>query len=695
MKKFFYTVILFYLSSNYAPCLELSADGPLDYDPVDKHLIATDNVHLTTKNLGIKADKIEIFSENNYASATGNVIFVSPKIFTTSDLIEYNIQDQQINTQNCKIFVQPTIIKSSQLYIEQRYQKINNGTLYFGQPDNFAPNIHAKSFEIKKCKKVHAKSVIFKTGKVPFFYLPSCTFPIAQHPFWLKNDYGMQNNLGGFMRNDFYFRINPNLKTGGLLDLYTKRGILFGPALKIENNNPEHKFFSETKFGFIHDNGSQTLRNKGSKSTFIKQNRSFLESKNIFRYGEHFDTISQISLWSDPEVTRDFRPAWYYDDQIPESFVESTYSNKNLVLSAFSRLRLNNFHDTISQIPELHIEILPSKISNTNIHYRTFVNYSHLKAKDKNRIKHELDKFDEYFGIFYPISHSNWLNFTPIAAVRATEYLNCTGYKDYSRIIAQFGFDTNMLFNGRSSFSNNVWKIHGLKHIIQPIIQYRYIPEVKGDASNYPIIERDSFDTNMPTINLSDIRNIDDIKPQNMFRVGIKNTLQTSRGSYIARDLIKFDIFQDILLKRNFNEYTHQKDSTLSNSYIFSEFIPASWLSFKCYTKFHTQKCTLQEITTSANIHDGNVWKLEFLTHSIQHDTSQYGIRFSTKLNSRIELATHTQYDAQIKNFTEQRFSIKSKLGNSWNIEYFITFRSKASRESRYQFNIKLDLVEF
>lgn len=694
-RKIFVLIVLLHCITAPVSGLELSADGPIEYDPRDKHLIANDNAQLISKNINIRADRMELSADNNYASATGNVIFTNKNMFILTDSIDYNLKDQQITTHGCIVFARPIIIKASQVYIERRYQKIDNATLFFGQPDRYTPNISAKKFDIRGFRSIHAKSVTYKIGKIPFFYLPACTFPIAQHPLTLETDYSVQNNLGFFMRNDFYFYLNEHVKFGGLFDVYTKRGVLFGPAIKYEDRTPGRKKFSETKFGFIHDRGNQSVRNKGSQSTFVKQDRMFLESKNILHFNKHFDTIGQVSLWSDPEVTRDFRPARYYNEQIPESFIEATYYNKNFILSAFSRLRLNNFHDTVSQIPDLHAEWLPTALGESKFYHHAFVNYSHIKGRDKNQAKHEFDKFDEYYGIFFPINHSDWVNITPMAAVRATEMLSCTGYKDYSRAIAQFGCDFSMLFNGRSSFSNDTWEIQGLKHIVQPVIQYRYIPEIKGSDKNFPIIERDTFDTNIPTINLVDMRNIDEVHPQNMFRVGLRNTLQTFNGGYVARDLLKLDIFQDIMLKRNFNEYANKRDSTLSSSYIFGEFDPANWLSFRCYSRLHTQTMTLQEITTSTGIHDGNVWKLEFLTHATQHDTSQYGLRLSAKLNSRLEIASQTQYDARIKKLTKQQFSLRTTLGRSWNIEYFITIRNKASRESRCQFDVQLDLIEF
>lgn len=695
VKISFYFMILLCVINSKLLGIELSADDPIEYDPKSKHLIATNNVNLLTNKISIKADEVEYSSEYEFASAKGNIILTSNHIFILSDSIEYDLSHGEIITKSCNISYSPVVINASQLYIAQRYQKIDNGTLYFGQPDKFSPNISAKNFEITRFKKIRAKSVVFKVGKIPFFYLPSCTFPIAQRPFWMKNDYGVQSNLGFFLRDDFYLRTNDDVKIGGLLDFYTKRGILFGPAIKIEDNSPTHKIFSETKFGFIHDKGSDKVRNRGNPLTYIKRDRFFLENKNILHFGENFDVIGQLSLWSDSEVVRDFRPSWYYNDQIPDSFIESTYRGENYILSAFSRLRVNNFHDTVSQIPEIHAEMLPKTMGQTNLYHRAFLNYSHLKGSDKYNTKHELDKFDAYYGIFLPINYADWLNFTPIAAIRTTEYLNCTGYKNYSRLITQFGFDTSMLLNGKSNYSNTTWGIHGFKHIIQSVIQYRYIPEVKGNYQNYPVIERNLFDTNLPVIDLVDMRNVDDIQAQNVFRFGLKNTLQTSTDGYIPRDLIKFDIFQDVRLRRNFNENINKKESTLSDTYVVFGFDPVQWLSFQCYNRLYVKKMTLNEMTTSTSIHDGNIWKFSFLTHAIQHDTCQYGLAFSTKLNSRIEFKTSIQYDARIKKFTEQRFSIISMLGHSWNIEYFLAIRNKASRENRCQFSVKLDLVKF
>jgi lipopolysaccharide assembly outer membrane protein LptD (OstA) len=675
--------------------INLSADDPISYDATNGHLVATGNARLTMDKATIQADRMEYSAEGKVASAQGNVICTHSHLFALADSLDYYATDDVIIASNGRIYLTPITIDALKLCIERQYQRMEEGVLYFGQPDDFSPSIGAKKFEILRFKKVRAKNAVFKVGKIPLFYLPRCTFPIGKCPFWLKSDYGIQKNLGFFLRNNFYFSMGSGVKIGGLLDAYTKRGVLLGPALKVEKQTNSAKIFSESKFGFIGDGGDFELRNQNLNQKTIGKDRFFLESKNLMHFKDRVDAVANLSWLSDSEVVRDFRLPWYKKDQIPDSFVETTYRGDNYVLSAFSRMRLNNFHDTIAKTPELRGELLPSHIGGTNVYGRAYVSYAHLKGKDANKRRCEVDKFDGYCGVHRPIFHGNWLSASPLAGIRVTEYLGDWGSKNYTRAIAQFGFDIGATFTGRSDYGNEVWNIHGIKHTIQPTLHYRYIPQARIKNAGIPLIETKTFDTNLPIIDLADMKNTDDISSQNMFRIGLKNVLQTSTGGYCGRNLLKFDLYQDIRLRRSVDALSKVKEKTLSDTYILFSLYPARWLSFDCYSRINPKNLTLNEITTAINIRDGDVWKLSFLTHTLQHDTCQCGVKFSSKLNSRTRLAMALHYDARVKKFTEQCLSIDSKLGHSWNVECSLLMRSGAVRENKYQFSVRLDLVEF
>jgi LPS-assembly protein len=696
VKAAFLSMFLLCIAVSSVFGIELSADKPIEYNPTNSHLVATGNARLITDSIAIQADEMEYVPESKVALAHGNVILAKDNLFALSDSLNYATSSGVITAYSGSIYATPVVMDASKLHIEQRYQKIENGTLYFGQPDNFALNVSAKSFEILYLKKIRAKSVVFRIGKIPIFYLPFCIFPITEHPFWLENDCGMQKNLGFFLRNDFYSRISEGVKVGGLLDVYSKRGLLIGPAVKIERRTDSAKICSESKFGFIRDGGGK-LRNRNIDRQNIKRDRFFLETKNITHFGSRLDAVMRVSWWSDPEVTRDFRPSWYKADQIPDSFAEATYRWDNYVLSAFSRVGINNFHDTTARTPDLHAEMLPKFIGKTNICNRAYVNYVHLRGKDEKKRLHDVDKIDTYYGLSIPISHDNWLNISPLASVRVTKYLvhlNSEN-KNYTRTVAQFGFDASVLLSGKSNYTNELWGIHGIKHTIQPTVQYRYIPQAKIDSEHIPLLETCTFDTNLPIIDLADMRNVDDITAQNMFRIGLRNTLQTSTDGYLARDLLKFDVYQDIRLRRNASVMLDSREKTLSDTYILAGVYPIHWFSLTCYARANLRDLVLNEVITSASVRDGDVWNLSFSAYSLQRDTCQYSMEFMAKLNSRIRFGMGLHYDARIRKFTEQRFSIYSVLGHSWNMECTLTLRSGAARESKQQFAIRLNLMEF
>jgi hypothetical protein len=191
------------------------------------------------------------------------------------------------------------------------------------------------------------------------------------------------------------------------------------------------------------------------------------------------------------------------------------------------------------------------------------------------------------------------------------------------------------------------------------------------------------------------MKHVDDISPQNMFRIGLKNTLQTSTGGYLARDLLKFDVYQDIRLRRGVDATRNAMEKTLSDTYILAGLYPIHWFSCDCYARVDPKNLILNEITASAGVRDGDVWKLSLAVHSLRHDTRQYGAKFTAKLNSRIQLGIGLHYDACIRKFTEQRFSVYSILGHSWNAEFMLLVRNGAKRENKHQFAVKLDLIEF
>jgi lipopolysaccharide assembly outer membrane protein LptD (OstA) len=154
VRNVIFPIFLLCIFALNASGIELSANDPIEYNPLSKHLIATGNARSITEKSGIQADRMEYSSENEIASAQGNTIFTNKRLFALSDSLSYDISSDVITALNNSIYTAPITIDALKLHIERRYQKIKNGALYFGQPDDFAINISAKVLKhcsLKKC----------------------------------------------------------------------------------------------------------------------------------------------------------------------------------------------------------------------------------------------------------------------------------------------------------------------------------------------------------------------------------------------------------------------------------------------------------------------------------------------------------------------------------------------------------------
>jgi hypothetical protein len=217
-----------------------------------------------------------------------------------------------------------------------------------------------------------------------------------------------------------------------------------------------------------------------------------------------------------------------------------------------------------------------------------------------------------------------------------------------------------------------------------------------------PKFHGEFFSAEIPLIDLNDMRNVDNMPRQNMVRLIIKNSLHTKSGSYVPRQLIRLDAFQDILFARNYDDFRQVHQKKFSDIHLRVGLYPISWFSFDIHGKVDPTKLHLHELKTTTAIKDADFWKLTFSTNYLKFDgaasqksTEQYRLFFTFNLSSQTSISVETKYDARIHKFTQQRFSLSSMLRNSWLIEMGITTRAHVKREDRFQFDWHLRLLDF
>ncbi|MDR1595933.1 MAG: hypothetical protein LBR91_03355 [Puniceicoccales bacterium] len=698
MSKKFLLVSMLVCTLTVLKAFEISSIEPIEYTESAGELIARGDAKISVEDFVIQADEIRFQKEKSMAIASGNVKIDNGKYYAIGDYLYYDLQNDIAHAESAKVSVDGYYFFAKNVDIFQDRQTGSDGTVFFSDPSkSFAPSIVAKNFTIKG-NVLRAEGTKLKIGRIPVLYLPGIEVEMSDRPFFAEQNFGIDKSSGIFLQNDVYIGIKDGIKFGGMFDVYTRRGFLFGPALKLKNNSPDNCFATELKIAGISDKGGDKVRGTDVLGDQISKRRGFIEFSHRQHYGDKIDIISRVQYLSDSEVERDFRKSWYEDNQRADSFAEVAYRGENYIISAFGRFQPNKFFPTTRRLPEVRVDYLPTKVLDTDLVHNAHLSIAGLRGIDKLNLD-EVNSFrsDAYYGVSLPLVYDDFVTVKPILGTRGILYHGNSGDKTKGKALIQGGVDVDFKFYGQWDYCNETFGIDGLKHTINPVIQYRVIPS-DNIRDDIPWLDTDFFNVEIPSIDLGDMRNVDNLPKQNMLRVGVRNNLYTKSGNYTPRKLMRFDVLQDVLFRQDYDRFSAKWQKKFQNTHLLLGIYPVEWLNFDAYGRIDPANGSLRQLKISTSIHDGDFWEATFTTNYLNAETgttNQCAMKFTFNLSSLTSLSIEEHYDAQIRKFTSQRFSVSTTLWDSWRADIGITLREMARREDRVQFNWHIKLLDF
>ncbi|HSY74096.1 MAG TPA: hypothetical protein VK810_01390, partial [Dongiaceae bacterium] len=128
-------------------------------------------------------------------------------------------------------------------------------------------------------------------------------------------------------------------------------------------------------------------------------------------------------------------------------------------------------------------------------------------------------------------------------------------------------------------------QINGLRHIVEPSINYVFIPHPSTAPSQLP-----QFDSQLPAlmilpIDFPDYNDVDSITSQNTIRFGLRNTLQTMRDGQLD-NLLDWNLMLDWNLANGTNAVFLQPQKKLDDLYSDLAFRPRTWITFDSQTRY-------------------------------------------------------------------------------------------------------------
>ena len=682
-------------SARAASLPELSAASS-DTDSATGDQVFTGNAKLDYDGALLLGDEIRYNVGKQIATARGHVVLTRGAQRLLADEIVYRLTDKTYSVTRLRFGQYPLYASGDQVDGTTNAIVLHNASLAYHEPGPFVPTLTAEKLTIVPNDRIiadQARLGLGTTAILPFHSInQSVNDPLISH---MSAKLGYSKSLGAFADLGLHLPVAQGVKLGGDVGLYTSRGLLFGPSGTYDVTSADHQDIGSLKTGYINDHGDKQtdILNRP-----IHDNRGFIQWEHERTYlSSNTTVISELNYWSDSGVVRDFRANEFYPVQQPDSFVDATTAGTNTVTSLFIRAQPNTYYHVQQRLPEFNFTLLPTAIGN-GFYERFDASGVALREREFSMDNGVLataptiksNRLDAFYALSRPIAPREWFVIDPVVGARVTHYLDAIdGKSTYTRALGEVGVDASLRASGTYDYKNDRWDIDGIRHLVTPKLSYRYIPSADKGQRYIPQIDDRVFDTALPTLELGDQRNIDDLSATNTLRLGLDNTFQTRDKTYGSRDLLTLNIAQDF----RFHREAGIKDSSEIHTGI--SFMPAKWMQFDLYNSFAPQDFTLRELNTRFSIHDGAVWSLSLSNHYLQHQIDEYVTEGHLRINEVYQMVGRLHFDARKNRFNERSIALRQNVDNLWSIQYGVSLYEGRKRESNFGFSVEVRLAGF
>lgn len=660
--------------------------------------VGHDRPTLRDAGLLLEADEIRFEPKTQKATCIGRVVFTRGADRLLADRLVYERASGRFSAENIRVGRAPYFIEAFSAEGSRQEATLHRARVSYGEPGPWQPTWNADTIVYSADGKISSENSRIGIGRVQPLPFPKFQQNLAQ-PFAGAASLtgGYRRSLGAFVDAVVLVPVTPGVRLGADLGLFTSRGLMAGPAGRYMSTDEAQRMRGSFRSGYINDRGHKGI---DTLNRPVPENRGYVEWQHEQLLSDRIELKAQLNWWKDSEVLRDFRPRTFFPVQVPDTFAEATYADRNLFVSLFARAQPNEFHRVQERMPELRIDVLPLALGN-GFYQRFSASAARLRedplplaagALALPTPSQRTTRLDAYYALERPIAPTPWLAFTPIAGARVTHYGNARAsapLPGYTRTLGEVGFDAALRASGTFAYKNEAWKIDGLRHLFTPRLSYRYIPEADRGLGRIPVIDRDVFSTYLPPLGLGDQRNIDDLRATNTLRLGFDNILQTRDTKDGSRDLLALNVANDFRFKRRRGE------RDVSEIHAELSLMPVHWLQFDVYQSFAPQNFTLREFNSALTIRSGAAWALRFSNTYLRRQIEDYLIDGRVRINEAYEAVARLNYDTRRSRFNEQTYGIAHNLGNTWLISYTVSLYSGRRRESSFGFNVQIDTVRF
>lgn len=582
--------------------MEIISTGETTYE--NGIATARDNVAIHLGDTDIYADYAQYNSTTHEVSAEGHVRIYRANSLYIAEKSVYNTETKQINAETMRTEHFPYFVAGQHMTMAtDGHYDIRNAT--FTTHDTPNSDFHFRAAKVRVYENDHVvfQNVTFFIGSVPVMWFPylyqslNDAFSFSVSPAYLST-------WGASLLTQFTFPINEHIKGRLRLDYRSKRGPAIGFDTEISYGK-DNNSYANIKSYYIQDQDplvNRTTLPRGSVPT----GRYRLSIEDRTNFTNNIYAIADITKLSDAFVMQDFYQNEFRTDPQPDNIVALTDRQSFYTLTALARFQANNFFETTERLPEISLDVTRTPVLGSPIFYQGQTSLGYLQRSFTRNDQFEdysTLRFDSFHQFLYPNTYFGWLSFVPRAGIRGTYYDETRDrgkssfFTNNNPLVPDFEIPppslTDPLVDGGDKFrtvfntgaeasfkisrewegaQNRALGLDGLRHVIQPFTNFSYVAESGVDPSAVLPFDRYQPTTQLRPIDFPQFTAIDSIDNWTVWRMGVRNRLETRRDDTTVTWL-ELDTYFDVNLE---NPYDRTRYSNLFNKI---RFTPVPWAS--------------------------------------------------------------------------------------------------------------------
>ncbi len=630
-------------------------------------------------NVLVSADKMVVNTNNGDVDAEGSVRVLETNLTLVGPHLHYNYNTRQMDWAEFRAGESPFFVAGQALHGDgtNRAYSVTNAMVTTDDYSKPMETVRASRVTVVPGQYVEAHNAVLYADGVPIFYFPYYHHDLTQSPNHFTFLPGYRGIFGPYLLSTYEYTVNNQLSGAIHADYREQRGVGVGPDFAVHLGQ-----FGDATFKYYYTYDRRPDLDEVTNAVEIPHNRQ----RAYFAYHAtpftNLTILAQAAYLSDPYVTHDFFESDYEKDIEPNTFVDVDKLWSNWSLDTLAQPQVNPFYETVERLPEARLTGLHQQILDTPLFYesQSTVGYYRRQFSDTNTLQtnYQAGRVDTFHQITLPETYFGWLDVTPRAGGRFTYYGPATGPEATTTNQDRWVLNTGVEVSFKASqvwagAQNDFLDVDGLRHIIQPSINYAFVPRPNVQPQDVP--QFDYSPSNLlalPPLDFPDDNAIDAIDAMNTVRFGLNNRLQTKRDSNVV-DLVYWDVDMDWRLRHDAGQ------TTFSDIYSTLELRPRSWLTVESATRYDINSGRFNLAQDSITFQPNTTWNLSLGQFFLRNDPV-YGIgndlfnaTFFYRLDENWGARIAADYDAKTGTLEEQDYTIYRDL-RSWTAA--LTFRA-------------------